>query len=196
MGKRVSLLFCWCHGVGGSLRRMGRTSHYHWSEVEVKAPYVVSPLTTVEKVVGNESLASYWVFSDILWQGVGGPHYSLDGWRSRLPTGLCLQEWGGPQISLSCLTVILQFLFESFMSCKTTLFPVLWLVGVGIYWGFFVLCLLMFLNCWLLEYMVWDIWSKKKSRGTHHRDVHWVPRTLAGLIFFSPFFSLLFLLYT
>ena len=43
----------------------------------------------------------------------------------------------------------------------------------------------MFLDCWLPQYQIWEVWSKKKSQGTHHCDICWVPGTLAGVMFFS-----------
>lgn len=43
------------------------------------------------------------------------------------------------------------------------------------------LCLLSFLGSWLLQLKVWDIWHRKKTKGTHHCVLPLVMRSLSIL---------------
>lgn len=104
-------------------RRMGKSPHYHWVEVDVQVPHVVFTETAGNMV--RNSLTWGYLFS---------------------PLGLCYQVWGWSfSFFLWCLAKVEQFLSKFFLSCCAATFLILWLKTAG----FSPLCLypLVFLGC-------------------------------------------------
>ena len=57
--------------------------------------------------------------------------------------------------------------------------------------AFFVCTHCHFQDCWLLTLQVWDKRGKKKTQGTHHCVISWVPKSLAGAITPIIFFCII-----
>lgn len=97
-------------------------------------------------------------------------------WNPSSLTGLCWQDW-----SHSFYSGVYwgKWLLSKSFVLLGCLFPVFWLKRIGFFWGC-CSCLPIGISK-LLASLVWDTSVKKKTQGTHHCIIPWVPRSLASL---------------
>lgn len=141
----------WRHGGG---------PFYHWAELKVSAPTLPS-LTPPWRWSGSCSTSLYLEKDGSLGSPLG---FCL--WRWWACSVFCGVGWGKEAIVWMCY-VLLDCCFPGPWTRQSRFLK-------AFSWG---VCVLAFLDFWLLQYPVWDVCGKKKVPGLHHT----VPCILSSL---------------